>query len=149
MASSPGGGDVGGYEEALVRYGLDVCDVWCAAGKADTCADTLVADLTQTTGMGTPRSQEELAVAGEPLHGWGTMPFTAATNQRSRGKMPHTIARIFEVCPKICRTSGPRQIAIAACPSTSEMPLQPSLPMAEQRADTRGDDGRQRAHGSA
>lgn len=54
-----------GYEEALVRYGLDICDVWCAAGKADTCAATLVADLTQSTGMGTPRSQEELTAAGE------------------------------------------------------------------------------------
>jgi Pyrimidine dimer DNA glycosylase len=54
-----------GYEEALVRYGLVVCDVWRRAGKADTCAGTLVADLTQTTGVGTPRSQEELAAAGE------------------------------------------------------------------------------------
>ena len=54
-----------GYEEALVRYGLDICDVWCQAGKADTCAVTLVTDLTQTTGMDTPRSQTELAMAGE------------------------------------------------------------------------------------
>jgi hypothetical protein len=54
-----------GYEEALVRYGLDICAVWCAMGKADTCAATLVEDLTRTTGLATPRSQEELAAAGE------------------------------------------------------------------------------------
>ena len=35
-----------GYEEALTRYGLDVCAVWCA------------------TGSGHVRTQEELAAAG-------------------------------------------------------------------------------------
>ncbi|AEV76017.1 hypothetical protein MycrhN_5548 [Mycolicibacterium rhodesiae NBB3] len=39
--------------------------VWCAAGKADTCAVTLVADLAQTIGMTTPGSQEQLAAAHE------------------------------------------------------------------------------------
>ena len=34
-----------GYEEALVRYGLDVCTIGCERGNADTCAATLVADL--------------------------------------------------------------------------------------------------------
>ena len=29
-----------GYEEAVVRYGLEICDVWCALGRADTCAVT-------------------------------------------------------------------------------------------------------------
>jgi hypothetical protein len=54
-----------GYEEGLVRYGLDICEVWCAAGKADTCAGTLVTDLTDTTGLSTPRSQRDLAAARE------------------------------------------------------------------------------------
>jgi hypothetical protein len=54
-----------GYEAALVRYGLDICGVWRAAGKADTCAVTLVADLTQTIGMGAPGSQEQLAATDE------------------------------------------------------------------------------------
>lgn len=35
-----------GYEEALVRYGLEVCAVWCEWGHQDSCAATLVADLT-------------------------------------------------------------------------------------------------------
>ncbi|WP_055524355.1 MSMEG_6728 family protein, partial [Streptomyces ossamyceticus] len=34
-----------GYEEALVRYGLDVCAVWRERGHRDSCATTLVADL--------------------------------------------------------------------------------------------------------
>ncbi|MEW1861564.1 MSMEG_6728 family protein [Streptomyces sp. NPDC088194] len=34
-----------GYEEALVRYGLEICRVWSAAGRADTCAETLLHDL--------------------------------------------------------------------------------------------------------
>jgi len=53
-----------GYEEALVRYGLDVCAVWCAPGRADTCAATLVADLA-AAGVDRIRSQSELAGAGE------------------------------------------------------------------------------------
>ncbi|MER6981624.1 MSMEG_6728 family protein, partial [Streptomyces carpinensis] len=34
-----------GYEEALVRYGLDVCRVWRDLGHQDSCAATLVAEL--------------------------------------------------------------------------------------------------------
>jgi hypothetical protein len=54
-----------GYEEALVRYGIDICHVWCASGRADTCATTLIADLAETTGLDAVRTQEELADAGE------------------------------------------------------------------------------------
>lgn len=54
-----------GYEEALTRYGLDMCAVWCAAGRADTCAVTLRTDLTAGTGHATVRTQPELAAAGE------------------------------------------------------------------------------------
>ncbi len=34
-----------GHEEALVRYGLDVCAVWTANGRADTVVDTLRAEF--------------------------------------------------------------------------------------------------------
>ncbi|MEV0674955.1 MSMEG_6728 family protein [Actinosynnema sp. NPDC050436] len=54
-----------GYEEALVRYGLDVCAAWCAIGHADTCATTLRADLTAGLGEVEVREQAELAAAGE------------------------------------------------------------------------------------
>ncbi|MEN4475434.1 MSMEG_6728 family protein [Mycolicibacterium cosmeticum] len=54
-----------GYEEALVRYGMDICAVWCAAGRADTCSTTLLADLTSGTGVRTVRTQPQLERAGE------------------------------------------------------------------------------------
>jgi hypothetical protein len=54
-----------GYEEALVRYGLDICSVWCGLGNADTCAATLVADLTHGTGTTAARTQKDLADADE------------------------------------------------------------------------------------
>ena len=54
-----------GYEEALVRYGLDVCTVWTATGRADTCAVTLTIDLATACGIERARGQSELATAGE------------------------------------------------------------------------------------
>ncbi|SDY10034.1 hypothetical protein SAMN05421504_104504 [Amycolatopsis xylanica] len=54
-----------GYEEALVRYGLDVCDVWCATGRKDTCQVTLRGDLDDATGVRAVRSQAELAETGD------------------------------------------------------------------------------------
>ncbi|TDB69915.1 MSMEG_6728 family protein [Micromonospora sp. KC723] len=54
-----------GYEEALTRYGLDVCAVWCAPGRADTCAGSLVGELAAACGLTAVRGQAELAEAGE------------------------------------------------------------------------------------
>ncbi|MFK4150048.1 MSMEG_6728 family protein [Streptomyces sp. NPDC004065] len=55
-----------GYEEALVRYGLDVCRVWRELGHQDSCAAKLVADLTAfRPGTQAVRGQRELAEAGE------------------------------------------------------------------------------------
>ena len=54
-----------GYEEALVRYGLQVCAVWCAAGRADTCAATLTADLAAGTELRDVRDYGELVRCGE------------------------------------------------------------------------------------
>ncbi|GGS53429.1 MULTISPECIES: MSMEG_6728 family protein [Actinokineospora] len=54
-----------GYEEALVRYGLEICAVWCAAGHADTCAATLRADLGRARDIAEVRGQWELCAAGE------------------------------------------------------------------------------------
>lgn len=52
-----------GYEEALVRYGLEVCGLWTATGRADTCATSLVAGFgREPAGI---RSQRRLAEAGE------------------------------------------------------------------------------------
>ena len=54
-----------GYEEALVRYGLDMCDVWCRQGRGDTCAATLRSDLATGTGLEIIRTQDELAAADD------------------------------------------------------------------------------------
>ncbi|MEU4618529.1 MSMEG_6728 family protein [Actinoplanes sp. NPDC023801] len=54
-----------GYEEALVRYGLDMCAVWTEGGNADTCAATLVTDLRGAIGIEDVRSQPALAEAGD------------------------------------------------------------------------------------
>jgi hypothetical protein len=54
-----------GYEEALVRYGLDMCGVWVATGRADTTADTMRADAEAARGLTVIRTQEDLAAAGE------------------------------------------------------------------------------------
>jgi pyrimidine dimer DNA glycosylase len=54
-----------GYEEALTRYGLTVCAVWCAAGRQDTCGDTLRQDLRRTIGLDHIRGQRELAATGD------------------------------------------------------------------------------------
>lgn len=54
-----------GYEEAVVRYGLDICAIWVGRGHADTCALTLAADLAAGTGIDVVRSQPELRAAGE------------------------------------------------------------------------------------
>lgn len=56
-----------GYEEALVRYGLEICRVWTAAGRRDTCAASLLADFTGSTRRpgGAVRTRDELAAAGD------------------------------------------------------------------------------------
>ena len=53
-----------GYEEALGRYGITICDVWVERGFGDTCAATIGSDL-RTIGVHGFRSQEELKAAGE------------------------------------------------------------------------------------
>ncbi|SCL20791.1 hypothetical protein GA0070616_2092 [Micromonospora nigra] len=54
-----------GYEEALTRYGLDMCAVWCEPGRADTCAATMTTDLAAACDVDRIRTQPELAAAGE------------------------------------------------------------------------------------
>ncbi|MFJ3202859.1 MSMEG_6728 family protein [Streptomyces sp. NPDC086989] len=64
-----------GYEEALVRYGLEICAAWTAAGRADTCAVTLVQDFTAGQSGRGPRSQEQLAADGDLPPWLGTPDF--------------------------------------------------------------------------
>ncbi|MFK0247813.1 MSMEG_6728 family protein [Amycolatopsis azurea] len=54
-----------GYEEALVRYGFDICEAWYETGRQDTCHETLRLDLLRTTGLDVIRTQAQLADAKE------------------------------------------------------------------------------------
>lgn len=89
-----------GYEEALVRYGLDICDVWCAAGKADTCAGTLVSDLKLTTDKGSPRTQDELAVVGELPPWLGDRDFHLSHRSALLRKDPQHYRPLFPDAPE-------------------------------------------------
>ncbi|MEV6282803.1 MSMEG_6728 family protein [Kribbella sp. NPDC051770] len=54
-----------GYEEALVRYGLEICTAWTAEGRADTCELTLRTDLSTACGITKIRPQQSLAKSGD------------------------------------------------------------------------------------
>jgi hypothetical protein len=53
-----------GFEEALVRYCLDVCRVWCGRGFADTCATKVADAAAERLGLRRIRTQAELAAGG-------------------------------------------------------------------------------------
>jgi hypothetical protein len=53
-----------GYEEALTRYGLEICRVWREAGHKDTCTGLLRAELRAARAIDHPRDQYALAEAG-------------------------------------------------------------------------------------
>ncbi len=61
-----------GFEEALGRYGLTICDVWVQRGFGDTCAATIAADL-EAFGVAEIRSYAELADQGA-LPPWVSSP---------------------------------------------------------------------------
>lgn len=49
-----------GYEEALVRYGLEICAAWTASGRPDTCETTMLTELAGACGISRPRTQTQL-----------------------------------------------------------------------------------------
>jgi len=54
-----------GHEEALVRYCLEVCAVWCELGYRDTCATKVTDAARQRLGIRRIRTQAELARDGD------------------------------------------------------------------------------------
>ncbi|MEU0114529.1 MSMEG_6728 family protein [Streptomyces bobili] len=88
-----------GYEEALVRYGLEVCGVWTAAGRADTCAASLMADFTGGRGDIGVRTQRELAGAGELPPWLGDPEFHRGHRSALVRKDPDFYARLFPDVP--------------------------------------------------
>ncbi|MFI9821439.1 MSMEG_6728 family protein [Streptomyces sp. NPDC052013] len=88
-----------GYEEALVRYGLEVCRVWRERGHQDNCAATLVADLAAARPGTRVRDQAELARAGELPPWLGDEPFHRAHRSALLRKDPDAYAEHFPDVP--------------------------------------------------
>ncbi|GAA2978080.1 MSMEG_6728 family protein [Streptomyces fulvorobeus] len=88
-----------GYEEALTRYGLDVCAVWVAQGRADTCAGTLLADFTRHRPGAVVRGQEQLASGGELPPWLGDPAFHRSHRSALVRKAPEMYASLFPGVP--------------------------------------------------
>ncbi|MFB6850310.1 MSMEG_6728 family protein [Streptomyces sp. NPDC056373] len=88
-----------GYEEALVRYGLEVCRVWREQGHQDTCAATLVADLAATRPHAPIRDQHQLAAEGELPPWLGDAPFHESHRSALVRKDPETYTALFPGVP--------------------------------------------------
>ncbi|MFD9175572.1 MSMEG_6728 family protein [Streptomyces diastaticus] len=84
-----------GYEEALVRYGLDVCETWTASGRADTCAASLVAGFADRRTDPDVRTQEQLAADGELPPWLGDPAFHRSHRSALRAKDPAFYAPVF------------------------------------------------------
>ncbi|MER6344985.1 MSMEG_6728 family protein [Streptomyces sp. NPDC001595] len=88
-----------GYEEALVRYGLEICKVWSQQGRKDTCATTLIADLEAFRPGTRIRDQQHLAAAGELPPWLGDEPFHRSHRSALLRKDPDTYAEPFPGVP--------------------------------------------------
>ncbi|MEW2071347.1 MSMEG_6728 family protein [Streptomyces sp. NPDC007346] len=84
-----------GYEEALVRYGLEICRVWTAAGRADTCAASLVSELAAHREDPGVRTQEQLQADREVPPWLGDPAFHRSHRSALRGKAPDFYAPLF------------------------------------------------------
>ncbi|WP_329136408.1 MSMEG_6728 family protein [Streptomyces sp. NBC_01476] len=88
-----------GYEEALVRYGLEMCREWTREGRRDTVAGTLRADFAALRPHAPIREQAELAEAGE-LPGWlGDPAFHRSHRSALVTKAPEHYRRLFPGVP--------------------------------------------------
>jgi hypothetical protein len=85
-----------GYEEALVRYGLEICAAWTATGRADTCELTLLTDLTAGCGISHPRTQQELAATGDLPPWLGDEDFHRSHRSSLLQKDPAYYASLFD-----------------------------------------------------
>ncbi|MFD8588837.1 MSMEG_6728 family protein [Streptomyces sp. NPDC059637] len=88
-----------GYEEALVRYGLDICARWCEEGRRDTCAATLRADLAAHVGLTEVRGRAALARAGELPPWLGDPGFHLSHRSSLVRKAPEHYRRFFPDVP--------------------------------------------------
>lgn len=88
-----------GYEEALVRYGLEMCGVWTAGGRADTCAASLVTDFAGPDGRAAVRTQRRLARDGDLPPWLGDPAFHRSHRSALVRKQPDFYAPLFPGVP--------------------------------------------------
>ncbi|MFC8430966.1 MSMEG_6728 family protein [Streptomyces sp. NPDC057253] len=88
-----------GYEEALVRYGLEVCRVWCEQGHQDSCATSLLAGLPAPRPGTAVRDQRQLAADGELPPWLGDEAFHESHRSALLRKDPQTYAEMFAGTP--------------------------------------------------
>ncbi|MFF3348971.1 MSMEG_6728 family protein [Streptomyces sp. NPDC002779] len=88
-----------GYEEALVRYGLEICRVWRDQGHQDSCAASLVSQLAAHRPGTAVRDQPALAAAGELPPWLGDEPFHESHRSALVRKDPDTYAALFPGVP--------------------------------------------------
>jgi hypothetical protein len=88
-----------GYEEALVRYGLEVCRVWRERGHQDSCAASLVAGYAACRPGAAVRDQRALAAAGELPPWLGDEAFHLSHRSALVRKDRDTYARAFPGVP--------------------------------------------------
>ncbi|MEU1053215.1 MSMEG_6728 family protein [Streptomyces sp. NPDC005876] len=88
-----------GYEEALVRYGLEICRVWRDLGHQDSVAASLVAGLADLHPGAPVRDQAELARAGELPPWLGDDAFHVSHRSALVRKDPDTYAPLFPGVP--------------------------------------------------
>ncbi|TVT26349.1 cytoplasmic protein [Amycolatopsis rhizosphaerae] len=88
-----------GYEEALTRYGLTVCEVWRREGRADTCEDTLRRDYSRARGHTLIRTEPELAETGDLPNWLGDLAFHRSHQSALMRKDPDYYGRWFPGVP--------------------------------------------------
>ena len=90
-----------GYEEALVRYGLEICRAWTAHGRADTCRVTLLRDLANACDLRDVRSQADLGEAGELPPWLGDEALHASHRSALLRKDPEYYGGLFDEPPDL------------------------------------------------
>ncbi|MFD5402996.1 MSMEG_6728 family protein [Streptomyces griseorubiginosus] len=88
-----------GYEEALVRYGLEVCRVWREQGHPDSCAASLLAGLPALRPGTVVRDQMQLTADGEVPPWLGDRAFHESHRSALVRKDPETYAELFPGTP--------------------------------------------------
>ncbi|MFI9244853.1 MSMEG_6728 family protein [Streptomyces sp. NPDC053086] len=88
-----------GYEEALVRYGLEICRVWRERGHQDSCAASLIAGYAADRPGASVRDQPALAEAGELPPWLGDEAFHRSHRSALVRKDRETYADVFPDVP--------------------------------------------------